>query len=104
MYITTRPEARLFDSFVWHINVSYRAKNDISGHVKVFACILWLKVGLLQPPKIFLIQHLLPYKLPQTLLCNCFYIYYASFDVYEVKFGDVVWVWGAVKDYGRGGW
>ena len=25
MYITTRPGARLFDSFVWRINVSYRA-------------------------------------------------------------------------------
>ena len=25
MCITTRPGARLFDSFVWHINVTYRA-------------------------------------------------------------------------------
>ena len=44
MYITTRPGARLFDSFVWPINVSYRSKNDMSGHVKVLACILLLKV------------------------------------------------------------
>ena len=40
MYITTRPGAHLFDSFVWHINVSY----DMSGHVKVLACFLLLEV------------------------------------------------------------
>ena len=44
MYITTRPGARLYDSFVWHINVAYRAQNDMSGHVKVLDCILLLKV------------------------------------------------------------
>ena len=44
MYITTRPGARLFDSFVWRISVSYRAQNDMSGYVKVLACILLLKV------------------------------------------------------------
>ena len=37
MYITTRPGARLFDSFVRHISVTYRAYNDMSGHVKVLA-------------------------------------------------------------------
>ena len=45
-----------------------------------------------------------PNKQRQTLLCNRFYIYYVSFDVYEVKFGGVVWVWRVVKDYGIGGW
>ena len=40
MYITTRPGACLFDSFVWRINVSYRASNDMSGHMKVLACYL----------------------------------------------------------------
>ena len=44
MCITTRPGARLFDSFVWRIIVSHRAINDMSGHVKVLACILFLKV------------------------------------------------------------
>ena len=44
MYITTRPGACLFDSFVWYINVTYRAWNDMLGHAKVLACILWLEV------------------------------------------------------------
>ena len=44
MYITIRPGARLFDSFVWHINVIYQAQNDMSGDVKVLVCILLLKV------------------------------------------------------------
>ena len=44
MYITTHPGAHLFDSFVWHINVTYRAWNDMSGHVKVLAYILLLKI------------------------------------------------------------
>ena len=38
----------------------------------------------------------LPDKLHQTLLCNHFYILYASFDVYKVKFGGAVWVRGGV--------
>ena len=41
-------------------------------------------------PRFFLRQRFLPNKLHQTLLCNCFYIYYTSFDVYEAKFGGVV--------------
>ena len=31
------------------------------------------------------------------LQCNHFYILNASFDVYEVKLGGVVWVWGSSK-------
>ena len=56
--------------------------------------------GGLQLPKIFLKQlFLLPNKLRQTLQCNHFYILYASFDVYEVKLGDVVWVYmGSSKE------
>ena len=38
------------------------------------------------------------------LLCNHFYILYTSFDVYEVKYGGVVWVWGIIKENGTGGW
>ena len=34
---------------------------------------------------------------------NHFYILYASFDVYGVKLGGVVWVWGVIKENGRGG-
>ena len=44
MNITTSPGARLFDSFVWRIIVSYRAESEMSDHVKVLACILLLKV------------------------------------------------------------
>ena len=36
-------------------------------------------------------------KLRQMLVCNYFYIFFASFDVYEVKFGVVVWVGGSLK-------
>ena len=35
--------------------------------------------------------------LHQKLLCNHFYILYASFDVYEVKFGGVVGYGGSSK-------
>ena len=49
-------------------------------------------------------QRFLPNKLRQTLQRNCFYIYYASFDVYEVKFGGVVWVWGSSKIMVEGWW
>ena len=44
MYITTCPGACLFDSFVRRINVTYRALNDMLGHVKILVCILWLEV------------------------------------------------------------
>ena len=32
-----------------------------------------------------------------------FYILNASFHVYEVKFGGVVWVWKVIKEDGGGG-
>ena len=51
--------------------------------------------GCCNPPKIFLKQGFLSNKLRQTLRCNCFDIFYVSFDVYEMKFGGVVWVWGS---------
>ena len=52
--------------------------------------------GIVATPKIFLKQRFLPNRLRQTPQCSCFYICYASFDVYEVTFR------GVVKDYGRG--
>ena len=45
----------------------------------------------------------LPNKLRQMLPDNHFYILYASFDVYGVILGGVVWVWGVIKENGRGG-
>ena len=58
------------------------------------------------PPPIFFFfkQRFLPNKLPKTLLYNCFYIFFASFDVYEVKFGDVVWEWWGASKVMVGGW
>ena len=58
------------------------------------------KGGCCNPLRFFLkLTAFLLNKLRQTLLCNCFKIYNASFDVYEVKFEGVVWVWEVVKDY-----
>ena len=31
-----------------------------------------------------------------------FYVLYASFDVYGVNVGGVVWVWGVIKENGGG--
>ena len=61
---------------------------DKSIHFFVLTLILQRGVvAPLQPPKIVWKQLLLPNKLDKTFLCNHFYILYASFDVYEVKFG-----------------
>ena len=57
--------------------------------------------GVVATPLRFLKQpfffFLLPSKLHQTLPGNHFYILHASFDVYGVKLGGVVWVWGSSK-------
>ena len=63
------------------------------------------------PSKIFFKPLFLPNNLRQTLQCNHFHILYASFDVYEVKLGGVVLVWGSskrivegvIKENSRGG-
>ena len=60
------------------------------------------KEGLLQPPKIFLRRRFLPNNCWKRFYIIVFYIYYASFDVYEVKFGGCRLGMGVVKDYGRG--
>ena len=51
-----------------------------------------------------LLQFFLPNKLHPTLLGNHFYILYASFDVCEVEFWGIVWVWGSSKRMVEGGW
>ena len=59
--------------------------------------------GVVVTPLSFFTTTFLPNKLHQTLLCNHFYILYASFHVYEVKFGGVVWVCWVIKENEGGG-
>ena len=61
------------------------------------------KGGVATPLDFFKTAFFLPNKLRQTLPGNHFNILYASFDVYGVKLGGVVWVWGVIKENGRGG-
>ena len=86
----------------------------MKGYWRLSGLTLVLRRGLLQPPKIkkttnknktkpkktalflFLFCFVFNY-LRQTRLCNYLYIYYAYFDVYEVKFGCVVWILGSSK-------
>ena len=53
------------------------------------------RVVLQPPPKVFFFfkQRFSPINCAKRFYVIVFYIYYASFDVYEVKFGGVVWVW-----------
>ena len=58
--------------------------------------------GLLQPLKMFLKQLLCPINCTKrfyVIISTSFTALYVSFDVYEVKFGMVVWVGGHQREW-----
>ena len=96
-----------FSQFDWiraFLTIIYHLDNDELVQVCHYMRTPLQHTLVLQPPKIFFKTAFLPNKLCQMLPGNHFHILYASFDVYGVKLGGVVWVWGGgvIKENGRG--